>query len=155
MLNPISAIRLILYITAGPVNIRTLLTSSDILFIKSLLAVQKNIAYLCCSACSYSWGAEGWRQFVVVIVSDGITKINPRVKTVLGVMGLWVSDEFTRTSVNGDPVTAHVFELTTQVAVDREFGIRHRNENIVPTQIIFILKQKNAKKVFLVLLSTD
>ena len=139
----------------------TMYNESDTLFVKTLLAVQKNIAYLCSESCPYGWGADGWREFVVVIVSDGIAKINYRicclilgVKTILGVMGIWVSDEFTRTSVNEHPVVAHLFELTTQVAgtlilsiVDRNFDIRHRDENIVPTQIIFILKQKNAKKI--------
>jgi chitin synthase len=57
------------------------------LFVKTLLAVQKNIAYLCSNDCPYSWGKDGWKEFVVVIVSDGITKMNPRVKTILGVMG--------------------------------------------------------------------
>ena len=118
-----------------------------LLFVKSLLAVQKNIAYLCSDKCPYSWGPEGWKNFVVVIVSDGKAKINNKVKTVLGVMGLWISDEFTRTSVNNEAVTAHLFELTSQIAVDRDFNIRTRKDGIVPTQIVFIIKQKNAKKI--------
>ncbi|KAI8909522.1 chitin synthase-domain-containing protein [Gorgonomyces haynaldii] len=125
----------------------TMYNEDDHLFVKSLLAVQKNIAYLCSEECPYSWGPNGWQNFVVVIVSDGAAKINPRVKTVLGVMGLWVNDQFIRTSVNEEPVTAHLFELTTQVAVDRDFNIRTRKEGICPTQIVFLLKQKNAKKI--------
>ena len=50
-----------------------------ILFVKSLLAIQKNIAYLCSDKCPYSWGPDGWQNFVVVIVSDGKAKINNKV----------------------------------------------------------------------------
>jgi hypothetical protein len=63
-----------------------------------------------------------------VIVSDGFKKMNPRVETVLGVMGMWMSKEFLRTSVNDVPVTAHIMELTSQIAVDRNFEIRKRKE---------------------------
>lgn len=125
----------------------TMYNEDDMLFVKSLLAVQKNIAYLCSHHCPYSWGKDGWKEFVVVIVSDGATKINARVKSILGLYGMWISDQFTRTSVNDAPVTAHLFELTTQIAVDRDFEIRNASDGIVPTQLIFILKQKNAKKI--------
>ncbi|KAH6562790.1 hypothetical protein BASA60_010994 [Batrachochytrium salamandrivorans] len=49
----------------------TMYNEDDGLFIKSLLAAQKNIAYLCSDQCPYSWGQDGWKNFVVCIVSDG------------------------------------------------------------------------------------
>ncbi|OAJ41623.1 chitin synthase [Batrachochytrium dendrobatidis JEL423] len=85
-------------------------------------------------------------NFVICIVSDGRTKINPRVLTVLGVMGCYM-DGLPRSSVNGDPVTGHIFEFTTQIAVDRDMAVRTRKMGIFPTQIIFVLKEKNAKKI--------
>ncbi|KAL2915926.1 hypothetical protein HK105_204630 [Polyrhizophydium stewartii] len=124
----------------------TMYNEDEALFVKSILAAQKNIAYLCSDQCPKSWGQDGWKNFVIVIVSDGRQKINPRVLTVLGVMGLYV-DGVCRSSVNGDPVTAHIFEYTTQIAVDRSLNIRTRKEGIFPTQIIFLLKEKNAKKI--------
>ncbi|KAH9263714.1 hypothetical protein BASA83_012863 [Batrachochytrium salamandrivorans] len=118
----------------------------DGLFIKSLLAAQKNIAYLCSDQCPYSWGQDGWKNFVVCIVSDGRTKINPRVLTVLGAMGIYM-DGLPRSSVNGEPVTGHIFEFTTQIAIDRDMAVRTRKMGIFPTQVIFVLKEKNAKKI--------
>jgi chitin synthase len=127
----------------------TMYNEEECLFVKSLLAIQKNIAYLCSEDCPFGWGPDGWKAFVVVIVSDGVSKINPRVENVLGSMGLWLGKDFLRTSVNLEKVTAHVFELTSQVAVDRDFNIRDATHpsKVVPTQIIFILKQNNAKKI--------
>ncbi|CAG8608359.1 11473_t:CDS:2, partial [Racocetra persica] len=46
--------------------------------------------------------------------------------------------------VRGKPVTAHLFEYTTQLMVDDDFNVR---ENDSPVQVIFCLKQKNAKKL--------
>ena len=119
------------------------------LFVKSMLNVQKNIAHICKEN---RWGKDGWKNFVVVIVSDGRKKINPRVLTVLNVMGVY-ADELCRTSVNSNPVKAHLFEFTTQVAVERHsLKVIHKKgngkiNNVVPTQIIFVLKEQNAKKI--------
>ncbi|KAH6589549.1 hypothetical protein BASA50_009960 [Batrachochytrium salamandrivorans] len=124
----------------------TMYNEDDGLFIKSLLAAQKNIAYLCSDQCPYSWGQDGWKNFVVCIVSDGRTKINPRVLTVLGAMGIYM-DGLPRSSVNGEPVTGHIFEFTTQIAIDRDMAVRTRKMGIFPTQVIFVLKEKNAKKI--------
>jgi chitin synthase len=67
---------------------------SDELFVKSLLAVQKNIAYLCSDRCPYSWGRDGWKEFVICIVSDGVQKLNPRVEAILGTYGMWLGKDF-------------------------------------------------------------
>jgi chitin synthase len=124
----------------------TMYNEDDDLFTKSMMAVQKNIAYLCSPHCPFSWGKEGWKRFVVVVVSDGRSKVNPKVLNVLTVMGLYIPG-IPRTSVDGKPVTAHVFEGTTQVAVDRSMNVLHRSDGVVPTQVIFLLKEKNAKKI--------
>ena len=63
-------------------------------------------------------------------------------------MGIYVPD-ITRPTVDGKPVTAHLFEFTTQIAVDREMKIRGHRDGIVPVQVLFCLKEKNAKKVCL------
>ncbi|KAJ3323495.1 Chitin synthase, class 1 [Boothiomyces sp. JEL0866] len=124
----------------------TMYNEDDDLFTKSMMAVAKNISYLCSKECPFSWGKDGWKNFVVVIVSDGRQKINPRVLTVLSTLGVYIKG-LPRASVDGKPVTAHIFESTTQVAVDRQFNIRTRRDGVVPTQIIFVLKEKNAKKI--------
>ena len=124
----------------------TMYNEDEALFIKTILAAQKNIAYLCSDKCPRSWGPEGWKQFVICIVADGRSKINKSVLSVLGVMGLYI-DGLCRSSINSKPVTAHIFESTVQVAVDGDLEIRTRLQGIVPTQTIFILKEKNKKKI--------
>ncbi|KAJ3293691.1 Chitin synthase, class 1 [Borealophlyctis nickersoniae] len=126
--------------------VMTMYNEDDELFTKSMLAAMKNIAYLCSDVCPYGWGPDGWKNFVVVIVSDGRAKINPRVLTVLGVMGVY-ADNLAKASVNGKDVTAHIFEYTTQVGVDRDLHLRGTESLLVPTQVIFVLKEKNAKKI--------
>ncbi|CAG8725557.1 36774_t:CDS:2, partial [Racocetra persica] len=50
-------------------------------------------------------------------------------------------------NVDGKPVTAHLFEYTTQLMIDSEFNIRGQDKNIPPVQVLFCLKEKNAKKL--------
>ncbi|KAJ2992112.1 Chitin synthase, class 1 [Globomyces sp. JEL0801] len=115
--------------------VMTMYNEDDILFLKSMRSVQINIEYLC-------WGQEGWKNFLVVIVSDGRQKINPRVLTVLNVMGIY-QDNLHRTQIDQVPVAAHFYEFTTQISI-RNAKIEVRK---VPTQVVFILKEKNAKKI--------
>ncbi|KAI8819656.1 chitin synthase-domain-containing protein [Fimicolochytrium jonesii] len=127
----------------------TMYNEDDVLFAKSMYAVMKNIAYLCSDECPYSWGPDGWKNFVVVIVSDGRSKINPKVLTLLGVMGCY-ADGLAKGSVNGKDVKAHIFEYTTQVAINKDLYPR-TDSNVkypmVPMQTVFVLKEKNAKKI--------
>jgi chitin synthase len=111
--------------------------------------VIKNISYLCSGKAL--WSKESWKEVVVVIVSDGRAKINPSVLTVLGVLGLYI-EGLEKSSVDGDPVTAHMYEYTIQNSVDQTLRRRYTNDSnegvkIVPCQTIFILKEKNAKKI--------
>ena len=50
-------------------------------------------------------------------------------------------------SVNGREVTAHLFEYTTSFAIDPDLHFKYPDKGIVPTQIIFCLKEKNQKKI--------
>ncbi|KAJ3068560.1 Chitin synthase, class 2, partial [Quaeritorhiza haematococci] len=124
----------------------TMYNEDDELFCKSMSAVFKNIAYMCSEVPNFSWGPNGWKEFVVVIVSDGRSKINERVLTVLGAMGCY-ADNLTKASINGDDVTAHIFEYTPQICVDRDLKIQTSDQGYVPVQVIFCLKEKNAKKI--------
>ncbi|KAF4598284.1 hypothetical protein EYR38_006680 [Pleurotus pulmonarius] len=49
--------------------------------------------------------------------------------------------------VNGEEVTAHLFEYTTSFGLDSNIHFRYPDKGIVPTQIIFCLKEKNQKKI--------
>jgi len=75
--------------------------------------VIKNIAHLCTRERSKTWGKEGWKKVVVCIVSDGRQKINSRTLSVLAAMGAY-QDGIAKNIVNKKPVTAHIYEYTTQ-----------------------------------------
>ena len=49
--------------------------------------------------------------------------------------------------VNQKPVTAHLFEYTTQVCVTPDLRVHGHEKGYVPVQILFCLKEKNAKKI--------
>ncbi|KAJ3080204.1 Chitin synthase, class 2, partial [Rhizoclosmatium hyalinum] len=128
----------------------TMYNEDDVLFSKSMSAVMDNIAYLCSGNC-LGWGPDSWKEIVVVIVSDGRAKVNQKTLDVLSVMGCYM-DGLPRASVNGQPVTGHFFEFSTQVRVDKNLVARFaddpaKHQNIVPVQTLFLLKEKNAKKI--------
>ena len=49
--------------------------------------------------------------------------------------------------VNNKPVTAHLFEYTTTFGLDENLKFRYPDKGIVPTQVIFCMKEKNQKKI--------
>ncbi|ORY04486.1 hypothetical protein K493DRAFT_311343 [Basidiobolus meristosporus CBS 931.73] len=127
--------------------VMTMYNESEELFIKTFTGVLKNIHHLCKRSKSRVWGNNGWQKVVVCIVSDGRAKIHPRVLQVLGLMGVY-QDGISQGSVNGKPVTAHIYEFSTQKYVDGEFNVHSIKENNMdPIQILFCLKEKNAKKL--------
>ncbi|TPX56503.1 chitin synthase [Powellomyces hirtus] len=126
--------------------VMTMYNEDEILFTKTWKAVMKNIAHLCQKKRSSMWGHDGWQKVVVCVVSDGRTKINPRTLNVLGVMGCY-QEGVVKTSINEEEVAAHLFEFTTQVCVDPDLNVRGSGTGLVPVQVIFCLKEKNAKKI--------
>ena len=125
----------------------TMYNEDEILFARTMASVMKNISFLCSYYCPRSWGPNGWTNVVVCIVADGRAKIHNRVVAALSVMGVYPQGHNWPTSVNGNPVTAHLFEFTTQVCVDGDMNIRNNKDGIVPVQILFCLKERNAKKI--------
>ncbi|KAJ3347998.1 Chitin synthase, class 1, partial [Kappamyces sp. JEL0680] len=124
----------------------TMYNEDDYLFCKSMQALMKNIAYLCSRTRSKVWGEEGWKKAVICIVSDGRAKVNARVLDVMGIMGVY-QNGIMKDHVNGKPVTAHIFEYTTQVCVTPDLKVHGHEKGYVPVQILFCLKEKNAKKI--------
>ncbi|CAM0142439.1 unnamed protein product [Umbelopsis sp. WA50703] len=118
----------------------------EVLFARTMHGVMKNIAHLCTRDRSRTWGAEGWKKVTVCIVSDGRTKIHPRTLSVLSAMGVY-QDGVAKNVVNEKPVTAHLYEFTTQLSVDPDMKFKGADKDIVPCQILFCLKEKNAKKI--------
>ena len=73
--------------------------------------------------------------------------MHPRVLDVLTALGLYQDGGQMKNSVNGKNVTAHLFEYTTSFALDPELHFKFPDKGIVPTQMIFCLKEKNQRKI--------
>ncbi|TPX64675.1 chitin synthase [Spizellomyces sp. 'palustris'] len=126
--------------------VMTMYNEDEILFAKTWKAVMKNIAHMCSKKRHTTWGADGWQKVVVCVVADGRTKIHPRTLNMLGVMGAY-QEGVIKTSISTEDVAAHVFEFTTQVCVDTDLNVRGADTGLVPVQVLFCLKEKNAKKI--------
>jgi chitin synthase len=123
----------------------------------------RNIAHLCTRTNSQTWGPDAWKkvgfpspalscsshflQVVVCIVADGRKKIHPRVLDCLTLLGVYQPGDHMKNMVNKKEVTAHLFEYTTSFALDPNLHFRYPDKGIVPTQIIFCMKEKNQKKI--------
>ncbi|KAI8902281.1 chitin synthase-domain-containing protein [Globomyces pollinis-pini] len=124
----------------------TMYNEDQNLFLKTWNALQRNIQHLCSKKKSDVWGPDGWKKVVVCIVSDGRTKINPKTLAVIGLLGIY-QEGLIKTSIEDKPVTAHLFEYSTQVSLDSSYSIKKPSANAVPIQVMFCLKEKNAKKI--------
>lgn len=124
----------------------TMYNEDEFAFTRTMHAVMKNIAQLCSRTKSRVWGREGWKKVVVTVVSDGRSQINPRVLDCLAAMGVY-QDGIAKNYVNGEEVQAHIFEYTTQVSLDPDMKFQGAEKGIVPVQMLFCLKEKNAKKI--------
>ncbi|KAI9249437.1 chitin synthase-domain-containing protein [Phascolomyces articulosus] len=123
----------------------TMYNEDDILFARTLHGVMKNVAFLCHKN-SAMWGPEGWKKVVVSIVADGRKVINKRVLTILACLGVYQAG-VAKNVVDDKPVEAHVYEFTTQMSLTEDMTIKGTDKGIVPVQILFCLKEKNAKKI--------
>src|SRR6266478_1473481 len=123
----------------------------------------RNIAHLCTRKNSHTWGVEAWKKVrlfsrdsflvyrvpkvVVCIVADGRRKVHPRVLDCLTLLGVYQPGGHMRNVINHKPVTAHLFEYTTSFAIDSNLHFKYPDKGIVPTQIIFCMKERNQKKI--------
>ncbi|KAI9316417.1 chitin synthase 1 [Dichotomocladium elegans] len=124
----------------------TMYNEDEVLFARTMHGVMKNIAYLCGRDRSRIWGPDGWQRIVVCVVSDGRSKVNPRTLSLLA--GLGVYQEGVAKNIVGDKaVTAHIYEYTTQLSINPEMTFLTAADNITPCQMLFCLKEKNAKKI--------
>ncbi|ETR97094.1 hypothetical protein M419DRAFT_26956 [Trichoderma reesei RUT C-30] len=124
----------------------TMYNEDDVLFARTMVGVFKNIEYMCNRPNSKTWGKDAWKKIVVCIVSDGRAKINPRTRAVLAGLGVY-QEGIAKQQVNGKDVTAHIYEYTTQTHLQLNkdvVSLVHRRQ---PVQLLFCLKEKNAKKI--------
>jgi len=121
----------------------TMYNEDEVLFCRTMTSVVKNIQNLQSRNKSKTWGPGSWKKIVVVIVADGRAKVNKRVLSVLGLMGVY-QDGIAKDTMAGRDVQAHVFEYTTQVVVDDAGNV---SGSISPVQVVFCLKEQNKKKL--------
>ncbi|KIJ46535.1 glycosyltransferase family 2 protein [Sphaerobolus stellatus SS14] len=123
--------------------VMTMYNEDEVLFVKTMNAVIKNITHLCSRSKSKTWGHDGWKKVVVCVVSDGRNKVNKRTLQVLNLMGVY-QEGIAKDSVGKKDVTAHIFEYTSQVLVTANGEV---SQGACPVQIIFCLKEQNKKKL--------
>ncbi|KAH9252860.1 hypothetical protein BASA81_009163 [Batrachochytrium salamandrivorans] len=114
-------------------------------FLRTMFALLKNIRYLCAKT-RYGWSTESWKKVVICIVADGRAKVHPVVLNVLEALGVY-QEGLAQASVNGEETRAHIYEYTTQLAIDEKLNMWTSKEGIPPMQIIFCLKEKVSKKM--------
>ncbi|KAK7035501.1 hypothetical protein VNI00_011794 [Paramarasmius palmivorus] len=124
----------------------TMYNEDEILFCRTLYGVMKNVQHLCTRKNSQTWGADAWKKVVVCIVADGRKKVHPRVLDCLTLLGVYQPGPM-KNNVLEKPVTAHLFEYTTSFGLDPNLQFKYPDKGIVPTQIIFCMKEKNQKKI--------
>nr|P87073.1 RecName: Full=Chitin synthase 1; AltName: Full=Chitin-UDP acetyl-glucosaminyl transferase 1; AltName: Full=Class-II chitin synthase 1 [Phycomyces blakesleeanus NRRL 1555(-)]BAA19857.1 chitin synthase [Phycomyces blakesleeanus] len=125
----------------------TMYNEDEILFARTMHGVMKNIAHLCSRVRSNVWeGPKAWEKVVVCIVSDGRKKIHPRTLSLLATLGVY-QDGVAKNVVGDKPVTAHIYEYTTQLSVDPEMKFKGADKGMPPCQILFCLKENNQKKI--------
>ncbi|KZT10722.1 glycosyltransferase family 2 protein [Laetiporus sulphureus 93-53] len=125
----------------------TMFNEDEVLFCRTLYGVMQNISHLCSRKNSRTWGPDAWKKVVVCIVADGRKRVHPRVLDCLTLLGVFQPGDHMKNMVNRKDVTAHLFEYTTSFALDPNLHFRYPDKGIVPTQIIFCMKEKNQKKI--------
>lgn len=124
----------------------TMYNENELDFTRTMHGVMRNLSHFCSRSKSRTWGKDGWEKIVVCIIADGRQKVHPRTLDALAAMGVY-QDGIAKNLVNSRPVTAHVYEYTTQVSLDPDLKFKGAEKGIVPCQLIFCLKEKNAKKL--------
>lgn len=111
---------------------------------RTIHSIMENVAHLCKRQRSHVWGTDGWKKVSVILISDGRSKVDQGSLDYLASIGVYQED-MAKASVNGDPVKAHIFELTTQVSINDKLD--YISKDIVPVQFVFCLKEENKKKI--------
>ncbi|KAK9236065.1 chitin synthase-domain-containing protein [Lipomyces kononenkoae] len=134
----------------------TMYNEDDILLARTLKGVFENIYYFCKlkkgRPGAEVWGPEGWKKIVVCVVADGREKCNPRARAVMSALGCY-QDGVAVNAVDDKPVTAHLYEYTTQIGISRatptvSFAASDSAKSrMFPVQLLFCIKEKNAKKI--------
>ncbi|KAF9075874.1 glycosyltransferase family 2 protein [Rhodocollybia butyracea] len=126
------------------------------LYARTLHGVMLNIRDICKTKQSKYWrrqaeeGMPAWQKITVALIVDGLEPMDKSVLDLLATVGVY-QDGVMKKQVDGKDTVAHIFEYTTQLSVDAspQLVLPQANDptNLVPVQIIFVLKAKNQKKI--------
>ncbi|KAG5636727.1 Chitin synthase, class 1 [Sphagnurus paluster] len=126
------------------------------MYARTLHGVMMNIRDICKTKQSKFWrkdaeeGLPNWQKITVALVVDGLDEMDKSVLDILATVGLY-QDGIMKKQVDGKDTVAHIFEYTTQLSVDHkpQLVLPQENDplNLVPVQIILIIKAKNQKKI--------
>ncbi|WFD35850.1 chitin synthase [Malassezia cuniculi] len=127
-----------------------------VLLARSLHGVMQNIRDICRSRSSAYWraseenGQPAWQRIVVSLVFDGIDPCDKETLDLLATVGVY-QDGIMKRKVDDRDTVAHLFEYSTQLSVDASLNLVQprgaHDSDLVPVQLIFCLKQHNAKKI--------
>ncbi|KAI0034078.1 glycosyltransferase family 2 protein [Vararia minispora EC-137] len=126
------------------------------LYARTLHGVMLNIRDICKTKQSKYWrrsaeeGVPGWQRITVALIVDGLEPMDKTVLDILATVGVY-QDGIMKKQIDGKDIVAHIFEYTTQLSVDAtpQLVLPHGDDpnNLVPVQIILVIKQKNQKKI--------
>ncbi|KAI1786680.1 glycosyltransferase family 2 protein [Ganoderma leucocontextum] len=126
------------------------------LYARTLHGVMLNIRDICKTKQSKYWrrsaeeGVPGWQRITVALIIDGLEPMDKTVLDILATVGVY-QDGIMKKQVDGKDTVAHIFEYTTQLSVDAtpQLVVPHGDDanNLVPVQIILVIKAKNQKKI--------
>ncbi|ODV87248.1 glycosyltransferase family 2 protein [[Candida] arabinofermentans NRRL YB-2248] len=124
----------------------TMYNEDEVALTRTLNSVFENIAYLAKRKNSSTWGKDSWKKVVVMIVADGRNKIAPGVLQILSAIGVY-QEGIAKSFVNKKEVQAHLFEYTAQLSIDESLKFAGSDKGLCPVQVVFCLKERNAKKI--------
>ncbi|KAI3597856.1 chitin synthase [Moniliophthora roreri] len=125
------------------------------LYARTLHGVMLNIRDICRTKQSKYWrrqaeeGQPAWQKITVALIVDGLEAMDKSVLDILATVGVY-QDGVMKKEVDGRETVAH---YTTQLSVDAkpQLVLPSKDDpnanNLVPVQIIFVLKAKNQKKI--------
>ncbi|KAG6919403.1 Chitin synthase, class 1 [Tephrocybe rancida] len=126
------------------------------LYARTLHGVMLNIRDICKTKQSKYWrrsaeeGAPSWQKITVALIVDGLEAMDKSVLDLFATVGVY-QDGVMKKQIDGKDTVAHIFEYTTQLSVDAapQLVLPQANDplNLVPVQIILVLKAKNQKKI--------
>ncbi|KAJ7904483.1 glycosyltransferase family 2 protein [Mycena olivaceomarginata] len=126
------------------------------LYARTLHGVMLNIRDICKTKQSKFWrrsaeeGNPGWQKIVVALIVDGLEAMDKSVLDILATVGVY-QDGVMKKDIDGKETIGHIFEYTTQLSIDAtpQLVLPQAGDanNLVPVQIIFVLKAKNQKKI--------